>query len=157
MQLKITGGTYKGKRLKTNKNAQLRPTTEKTRLAIFDTPIAWEAIRMDLMDKLLSESKDRIKNNPEFFNYYGLRSLYEGNFDDGWKYYEYRNSKLVDFFKETKEWNGEKIDNHSIVVFNEQGLGDSIQFSKYIIPLTKIANKVSFVVQDNIQNLLRQY
>ena len=31
MQLKITGGTYKGKRLKTNKNAQLRPTTEKTR------------------------------------------------------------------------------------------------------------------------------
>ena len=35
MQLKITGGTYKGKRLKTNKNAQLRPTTEKTRLAIF--------------------------------------------------------------------------------------------------------------------------
>ena len=107
-------------------------------------------------NKLLSESKNKIKNNPEFFNYYGLRSLYEGNFDDGWKYYEYRNSKLVNFFKETKEWNGEKIDNHSIVVFNEQGLGDSIQFSKYLIPLTKIANKVSFVVQDNISNLFRK-
>ena len=77
-------------------------------------------------------------------------------FEEGWKYYEYRNSKLVDFFKETKEWNGEKIDNHSIVVFNEQGLGDSIQFSKYLIPLTKIANKVSFVVQDNISNLLKK-
>ena len=35
MQLKITGGRYKGKKLKTNKNAQLRPTTEKIRLAIF--------------------------------------------------------------------------------------------------------------------------
>ena len=49
--------------------------------------------------------------------------------------------------------NGEKINNHSIVVFNEQGLGDSIQFSKYLIPLTKIANKVSFVVQDNHTHL----
>ncbi len=107
-------------------------------------------------NKLLSESKNKIKNNPEFFNYFGIRSLYEGNFDDGWKYYEYRNSKLIDLFKETKEWNGEEINNNSIVVFNEQGLGDSIQFSKYIIPLTKIANKVSFVVQDNIQNLLRR-
>tara|TARA_B100000579_G_scaffold231100_1_gene189355 strand:+ start:317 stop:2029 length:1713 start_codon:yes stop_codon:yes gene_type:complete len=107
-------------------------------------------------NKLLSESKNRIKNNPEFFNYYGLRSLYEGNFDDGWKYYEYRNSKLVDFFKETKEWDGEKIDNNSIVVFNEQGLGDSIQFSKYLIPLTKIAKKVTFIVQSNIQNLFKK-
>ena len=107
-------------------------------------------------NKLLSETKDRIKNNPEFFNYYGLRSLYEGNFDDGWKYYEYRNSKIVDFFKETKEWKGEKINNNSIVVFNEQGLGDSIQFSKYLIPLTKIANKVTFVVQSNIQNLFKK-
>ena len=107
-------------------------------------------------NKLLSESRDRIKNNPEFFNYYGLRSLYEGNFDDGWKYYEYRNSKIVDFFKETKEWKGEKINNNSIVVFNEQGLGDSIQFSKYLIPLTKIANKVTFVVQSNIQNLFKK-
>ena len=33
-------------------------------------------------NKLLSETKDKIKNNPEFFNYYGLRSLYEGDFDD---------------------------------------------------------------------------
>ena len=107
-------------------------------------------------NKLLSESMDKIKNNSEFFNYYGLRSLYEGNFNDGWKYYEYRNSKLIDFFKETREWNGEKINNNSIVVFNEQGLGDSIQFSKYLIPLTKIAKKVTFIVQSNIQNLFKK-
>jgi len=35
MQLKITGGTYKGKKLKQYKNNLIRPTSEKTRLAIF--------------------------------------------------------------------------------------------------------------------------
>ena len=110
----------------------------------------------DKGNELLKQSKSQIKVNPELYNYLGLRSLYEGNFDDGWKYYEYRNSKKVDFFKDIPEWSGEKIDKKSIVVFNEQGLGDSLQFSKYLIPLTKIAGKVTFVVQENIKNLFKK-
>ena len=110
----------------------------------------------DKGNELLKQSKSQIKENPELYNYLGLRSLYEGNFDEGWIYYEHRNSKKVDFFKDLKEWSGEKIDKKSIVVFNEQGLGDSIQFSKYLIPLTKIAGKVTFVVQENIKNLFKQ-
>ena len=105
---------------------------------------------------LLKQSKSQIKENPELYNYLGLRSLYEGNFDEGWKFYEYRNSKRVDFFKDIQEWTGENINKKSIVVFNEQGLGDSIQFSKYLIPLTKIAGKVTFVVQENIKNLFKE-
>ena len=111
--------------------------------------------RKDECNKLLKKSKDRVINEPEFLNYYGLKLLYEGNFDDGWKYYEHRNSKITDFFRDTQEWTGEKIDNKSILVFNEQGIGDSIQFSKYIIPLTKISKNVTFAVQTNIQNLFR--
>ena len=109
--------------------------------------------RKEDCNKLLTESKDRIINEPEFLNYYGLKLLYEGNFKDGWKYYEYRNSKITDFFKGISEWSGEEIKDKNIVVFNEQGIGDSIQFSKYIIPLTKIAQNVTFVVQNNIKNL----
>ena len=104
-------------------------------------------------DKLLITYKDRISNDHEFYNYLALKSLYDGNFDDGWKYYEYRNSKTVDLFRNIKEWNGEKINTKKIVVFNEQGLGDSIQFSKYIIPLTKIAQHVTFVVQNSVKDL----
>ena len=62
----------------------------------------------------------------------------------------------MDFFKNIPEWSGEKIDKKSIVVFNEQGLGDSLQFSKYLIPLTKIAGTVTFVVQENIKNLFKK-
>ena len=110
----------------------------------------------DKGNELLKQSKSQIKENPELYNYLGLRSLYEGNFNEGWKYYEYRNSKRVDFFKDIQEWSGEKIDKKSIVVFNEQGLGDSIQFSKYLIPLTKIAEKVTLIVQENIKNLFKE-
>ncbi|MDC3390954.1 hypothetical protein OAW65_01130 [Candidatus Pelagibacter sp.] len=110
----------------------------------------------DKGNELFKQSKNQIKENPEIYNYLGLRSLYEGNFDDGWKYYEYRNSKRIDFFKDIPEWSGEKIDKKSIVVFNEQGLGDSLQFSKYLIPLIKIAGKVTFIVQENIKNLFNK-
>ena len=111
--------------------------------------------RKEECDKILGKSKERVINEPEFLNYFGLKLLYEGNFEDGWRYYEHRNSKITDFFKDTQEWTGEKIDNKSIIVFNEQGIGDSIQFSKYIIPLTKISKSVTFAVQTNIQNLFR--
>ena len=107
-------------------------------------------------DNLLTRTKERIINEPEFLNYYGLKLLYEGNFEDGWKYYEYRNSKITDFFRDIKEWTGEEINKKTIVVFNEQGIGDSIQFSKYIIPLTKIAQNVTFAVQSNIQNIFNK-
>ena len=109
--------------------------------------------KKDIRDKLFTKYKDKIYNDHEFYNYLALKLLYDGNFDDGWKYYEYRNSKTVDLFRNIKEWNGEKINTKKIVVFNEQGLGDSIQFSKYIIPLTKIAQHVTFVVQNSVKDL----
>ena len=110
----------------------------------------------DQGNKLFSEIKNEAKKNPEFYNYYALKLLEKGDFEEGWKYYEHRNSKQVDFFKDDIEWTGEKIDKKHIVVFNEQAFGDCIQFSKYIIPLTKIANNVTFVVKDSVKNLFKK-
>ena len=102
---------------------------------------------------LLNDSIDKLKNDKHFYNYLGIRYLYKGNFEDGWKYYEYRGSKFTNILKDIKEWNGEEINNKNLVVFSEQGLGDTIQFSKYLLSLTKISNEVSFVVPKNIVNL----
>ena len=109
----------------------------------------------DKGNELLNKSRDTLSNNSDFYNYLGIRYLYEGNFDEGWKYYEYRKSKLTHCFQEINEWNGNNIIDKSIVVYNEQGLGDSIQFSKYLVPLSKVAKHVTFVVQDNIKNLFK--
>ena len=107
-------------------------------------------------NELLNKSRDLLKNNSDFFNFLGIRYLYEGNFDEGFKYYEFRKSKLTNFFKEINEWDGSNIKDKSIVVYNEQGLGDSIQFSKYLLPLSKVSNKITFVVQENIKNLFKE-
>ena len=103
--------------------------------------------------ELLNNAKRKLKNNVNFYNFIGLRSLMEGNFEDGWKYYEYRGSKLTNVFNNTKEWNGEDLKDKNIIVFSEQGLGDTIQFSKYILSLIEISKSVSFVVSNSIYSL----
>ena len=104
---------------------------------------------------LLNGIRDEIKKDINFFNYVGIRSLREGNFKDGWKFYESRGSKTTSYLKDIKEWNGENLENKSIVVFYEQGIGDTLQFSKYVYSLTRIAKKVIFIVNNSIKNLFR--
>ena len=106
--------------------------------------------------KLLTQSKKDNEESPDFFNYFSLRLLYDGNFEDGWKYYEHRLAKKINYFNNIKEWAGENIEKKNIIVFSEQGLGDCIQFSKYLIPLTQIAKNVTFVTQNKLLNLFRK-
>ena len=105
---------------------------------------------------LLKENKNEIINDINFYNYFGIRSLREGNFKEGWNYYESRGSKTTGYLKNLKEWKGEKLTNKSIVVFYEQGIGDTIQFSKYLIPLLKISKNVTFVIQERIIKIFRK-
>ena len=74
--------------------------------------------------------------------------MYEGDFENGWKYYEFRLAKKINFLENIKvERRGFKF--KKIAVINEQGIGDAIQFSKYILPLLKISQHVTFIVQKN--------
>ena len=105
---------------------------------------------------LFDELKKIETNDPEYFQFLGMRFLFQGNFEIGWKYYEHRNTKLKNIFNAIAEWNGEDIHQKSIIVYNEQGLGDSIQFSKFIIPLLKLTNNVTFLVQKNIIDIFKK-
>ncbi|MDC3000048.1 hypothetical protein OAY25_01860 [Candidatus Pelagibacter sp.] len=104
---------------------------------------------------LLEERKSEIKSDSNFYNFYGLRLLRVGKFKEGWKLYESRGSKITSYLKDIKDWNGENLDNKSIVVFYEQGIGDTIQFSKYVYSLSKIAKNVCFVVNESIKGLFK--
>jgi len=103
--------------------------------------------------KLFDENLEKIKKDSKFYFFFGIKQLHYGNFDIGWKYYEYRGSKTTDYFKNTPEWNGQNIREKNIVVYSEQGFGDSIQFSKYLLPLGKISKNVSFIVDEKIIKL----
>ncbi len=104
---------------------------------------------------LLNNIRNEIKKDNNFFNYIGIRSLREGNFEDGWKFYENRGSKTTSYLKGIKDWNGENLEKKKIVVFYEQGIGDTLQFSKYVICLTKTAKEVVFIVNNTIKDLFR--
>ena len=47
------------------------------------------------------------------------------------------------------------LEKKKIVVFYEQGIGDTLQFSKYVYCLTKTAKEVVFVVNNTIKDLFR--
>ena len=104
---------------------------------------------------LLDSAKESFLSISSGINFLGMRLLYKGDFTNGWKYYDQGALKTNHLFQNIKLWNGENLEKKHIVVFNEQGLGDAIQFSKYIIPLLEISKKVTFIVNKNIQNIFR--
>ena len=105
--------------------------------------------------KLFYKNLEKIKQNSKFYFFVANRLLYDGHFDDGWKYYEYRGSKTTDYFKNLPEWNGQNIMDKNIIVYNEQGIGDAIQFSKYLLKLLKFSKSVSFIVNENVIKLFK--
>jgi len=110
------------------------------------------------------------KNFTAYFNY-SLALLMLGKKTKGFKYYEYR-LKMINSFannlSDDKRWKGKKIKNKSLFIFTEQGLGDSIQFIRYIkyikhfsqatilfkcqrglISLFKNIKEIDFIIEDS--------
>lgn len=89
----------------------------------------------------------------------GLLLLLQGQFAEGWKLYESRNSVPSLFGQRTFPqplWLGdEDISRKSILVHGEQGLGDTIQFCRYITLLQKRAKKVLFAPQPPLRTLMQ--
>ena len=88
----------------------------------------------------------------------GLILLLSGDFERGLKKYETRFNR--NFFKQfaprTPMWNGTPIRGKSIVLWNEQGLGDAIQFARYGLKLKEMGAKVTFAVQSSLVSLFQE-
>ena len=85
--------------------------------------------------------------------------LLDGNFADGWREYEQR--WLVRQFAGKREpfaqpqWRGEPIRGGRIYVYAEQGLGDTLQFVRYVPMLAELGAEVILEVQPPLLALLR--
>lgn len=85
-----------------------------------------------------------------------LAQLSMGNFAEGWKNYEVRlrRPNRPVHHDEIRQWRGEDIEGKTILVWAEQGLGDSLQFLRYL-PLVKQAGaRVVFECQARLKPLL---
>ncbi len=65
-----------------------------------------------------------------------VAQLLAGNFAEGWENYEWRKRHdrfARDFFTlPGREWQGETLEGHTLLVHAEQGLGDTLQFVRYV-------------------------
>ena len=101
-------------------------------------------------NKLLAEKLSKYPNNPKLLRFKCFRNLIAGNFDEGWKLYKYSQSNFSIKFPSIPEWKGEDLSSKKILIYNEQGIGDAIQFSKYLINLNKICKNIDFIINKSL-------
>lgn len=102
-----------------------------------------------------------LKNDPSnsaaHFNK-AVALLLLGNFEEGWKEYEWRfyegNVQKPQFSKPV--WNGEKLEGKTILVHDEQGIGDSIQFVRYLKLLKDNGAFIIFKCRPVLSELYKQ-
>ena len=85
--------------------------------------------------------------------------LLDGDFAEGWSRYEQR-WELRQFTGKPRlhaqpRWQGKEVAGDSIVLFSEQGFGDTLQFARYALLLVERGLRVFLEVQPQLVQLLR--
>jgi len=87
-----------------------------------------------------------------------LSLLLQGDFVQGWREYEWRwrwdgfSSPCRNFSEPL--WNGEKLNGKTILLYAEQGMGDAIQFARYIPRVARRVGRVVVECQPPLKRLL---
>jgi len=79
--------------------------------------------------------------------------LLQGRLNVGWKEFEWRWSRKRDFKRPL--WDGTPLNEKSILIYAEQGFGDTIQFVRYIDLLPGANTVVIFVCQPELKSLFK--
>ena len=104
--------------------------------------------------------KKTIQINPNFYRSrinLGTTLLSMSNFDEGFKEYNnriYEDKNFKDILhKKNQIWNGQNIENKKILVVAEDGLGNTLQFSRYLEILSQLNCKIIFKCQEELHHL----
>jgi len=89
----------------------------------------------------------------------GLTARLIGDFASGWSCYERRfDREDAPKRKPTAphpKWDGEDAQGKRILIYEEQGIGDILQFSRYLTLLSSRGARVTFLVRSNLHRLLK--
>jgi tetratricopeptide (TPR) repeat protein len=84
-----------------------------------------------------------------------------GDFARGWEEYEYRGDRIAArqaaIEKQAPRWAGQDIAGKTVLVFSEQGIGDTIQFVRFLGELTKRGAAVKALVQPPVLKLVHSF
>jgi tetratricopeptide (TPR) repeat protein len=118
--------------------------------------------RHDEAEPHLKEAVALTAGNAEAEFDLALMLLERGRLRDGWKHYEARTrlKKGGSYQPETQlkrnvpQWIGEPLDGKTILIQGEQGLGDVLQFSRYVPMVAARGGQVTFFVQPMLERIL---
>lgn len=115
--------------------------------------------KYDQAMSVFQKALDINASDPDTLYNLSYLQLAKGDFINGWKNYENRwlrenaPKKLFNQIPPLLEL--KDIKNKSILAWSEQGLGDSIQFSRYLVPLIKMGAKITLATQPQLTELLK--
>lgn len=115
--------------------------------------------RFDEAEALFREALKIDPNHPEAHFNLGLELLSNGDLNAGWSEYAWR-WKTETFVKQPLPtrapiWQGQDLKGKSILLYPEQGMGDSIQFVRYVRLLSGLGARVHCCCLYPLFNLLR--
>ncbi|HEY3423195.1 MAG TPA: glycosyltransferase, partial [Negativicutes bacterium] len=84
----------------------------------------------------------------------GILYLLQGQYDKGWKRYELRRQIFDAGQPEIKRWQVENLAGCKILLYHEQGFGDTIHFARYIQEIAKVASQTVLLVPQALERLL---
>jgi tetratricopeptide (TPR) repeat protein len=105
---------------------------------------------------LLDRATAAAPDEPEFHFNLAAALLTAGDYDRGWREYEWRwrraQAKPRDF---GQAWGGEGLAGRTILLHAEQGLGDTLQFARYAPLVAERGGRVILEVQSPLVRLMR--
>jgi tetratricopeptide (TPR) repeat protein len=94
-------------------------------------------------------------DGPAYWNM-GLTTLLQGDFARGWELHEWRKKcpgfKLANYPQ--PHWNGERLAGKRILLWYEQGFGDTMQFVRYVPKVAALGAKIVLSVQPELRRLI---
>jgi Flp pilus assembly protein TadD len=114
--------------------------------------------RLDDAVKSLRRAVELAPEDAELRENLGLVLLLKGDFEEGLTQYDFRHQ--LPRFKSQRPpidaptWRGEPLSSKSILVYSEQGLGDTIQFVRYVPLLARLGAAVTLAVQPKLIPLM---
>jgi tetratricopeptide (TPR) repeat protein len=114
--------------------------------------------RLDDALAAFEEALRRQPNYPEARRNRGLVLLSQGRFSQGWPDYEWR-FECAGFVKRScpqPRWDGSALDGRTLLVYAEQGLGDTLFFIRYLRAIDAAGGRIWAEVQSALVPLLEQ-
>lgn len=104
-----------------------------------------------------------LSKDPGFLYNRALALLMAGRYQEGWQEYEWRiqvppKSKLIyEWHPPSRLWQGQPFPDQTLVVYSEQGLGDDIQFCRYLPYLKVMGGTVIFLTSQSLLPLMSDF